>query len=60
MKLFAFILACIVAGCSTRISQNAGGDALVTISTHTAVSPATALGSNPVASVDVTEVTSRK
>jgi len=40
--------------CSTRITQNAGGNASVRITTSTAVQPASAVGNNPVASVSAT------
>jgi ABC-type glycerol-3-phosphate transport system substrate-binding protein len=59
-KLFAVMaLLAIIAGCSTRITQSAGGDATVKITTSTAVQPSTAIGNNPSSSVAATRVESR-
>jgi len=55
----ALLFLALVAGCSTRIYQQAGGDAEVKISTSTAVQPASAVGNNPVASVSATRIESR-
>lgn len=57
--LVVLALSVVAVACSTRINQTAGGNASVSITTSTKVTPSTAVGTNPVASVDSTRIESR-
>jgi hypothetical protein len=58
-RIVVLALAVVAAACSTRINQQAGGDATLSISTSTAIQPSTAVGTNPSSSVTATRIESR-